>query len=112
MTEVHDGVNNGLRRLRQALEDAGESELVHLVVGALSADQHTRNRFLVSNELWGGAGSIADQAGLVRGARQPQRREIERALIDLGEEQARIGRLNVRTLSWVEAFKGWRRDSV
>jgi hypothetical protein len=69
-----------------------------------------RVQFLVSNELWGGAGSIADQAGIDAG--RSMRREVESALIDLGEEQIRRGVVNPRTATWVEAFKQWRRDGI
>jgi hypothetical protein len=48
--------------------------------------------FLSSNELWGGAGSIADQAGLDHG--RAGRRLIEAVLIQLGETQLARGIAN------------------
>ena len=77
---------------------------------ALQMSGGERDQFLVSNELWGGAGSIADQAGIDVG--RSGRREIESALIDLGEEQIRRGLVNPRTASWVDTFKKWRRDGI
>jgi hypothetical protein len=57
--------------------------------------------------LWGGSGSIADQAGLALGRRDGRRR-IEQALIALGEEQIRTGHVNIRTAPWVGTFKDWQ----
>lgn len=58
--------------------------------------------FLTSNELWGGAGSIADQAIL---ANSGDRALLESFLIRLGEIQLSLGKVNIRTAMWVEAFK-------
>ena len=66
--------------------------------------------FLISNELWGGAGSIADQAGVAQGRRH--RRSIEAALIGLGEKQIKEGTVNVRTEMWVGRFRQWQRDRI
>jgi hypothetical protein len=68
-------------------------------------------RLLTSNALWGGAGSIADQAGSTD-RRTPQRREIESALIDLGSEQLRVGVINQRTAMWVDAFRQWSQSDI
>jgi hypothetical protein len=62
----------------------------------------------VSNELWGGAASVADQAGLDAG--RPERRQLEAALLALGEEQIAAGKVNARTWMWVDAFKYWQRE--
>lgn len=58
--------------------------------------------FLTSNSLWGGAGSIADQALIEM---LGPRRELEEILIRLGKAQERLGRVNVRTEMWVSAFE-------
>ena len=57
--------------------------------------------YLVSNELWGGAGSIADQAlsGL-----PDARASLERLMIRLGREQMGLERVNERTEMWVSVF--------
>ena len=68
-------------------------------------------RFLLSNELWGGSGSIADQAGITTG-RTAQRREIEMALADLGTEQIRLGKANRRTAMWTRTFQQWKRSDI
>jgi hypothetical protein len=76
-------------------------------MGALSSPDESLLAFLTSDALWGGSGSIADQAGLALGRRNGRRR-IEQALIALGEEQIREGHVNIRTASWVDTFKDWQ----
>jgi len=72
---------------------------------ALLGDDKKMWDYLVSNELWGGAGSVADQAL----SEMPEaRRELQRLMIDLGREQMSLGRVNVRTQMWVSAFEKWR----
>jgi hypothetical protein len=65
--------------------------------------------YLVSNELWGGAGSVADQAVL---AIPDARRQLEALLIRLGREQMSLGRVNVRTEMWVSAFEKWQVEGI
>jgi len=60
--------------------------------------------FLTSDTLWGGAGSIADQAGCA-GTRT--RAEVESMLVAIGRFQLDRGRANVRTEAWVTAFTRW-----
>lgn len=67
-----------------------------------SNDDHVR-AFLVSNDLWGGAGSIADQAGLDEGLNI--REDVEATLVELGEEQINAGIVNSRTEFWVRGAK-------
>jgi hypothetical protein len=58
--------------------------------------------YLVSDELWGAAGSVADHALI----RIPEARErLEQLLIRLGREQMSVSRVNVRTETWVAAFE-------
>ena len=64
--------------------------------------------FLVSNALWGGSGSIADQAGVGSAARG----RIERALVALGTAQLHAGVTNERTQMWVSAFTSSRRPGI
>lgn len=78
---------------------------------SLSADDGRLDEFLRSDELWGGAGSIADQAGL-NTKDAVGRRAMENALIALGKEQIRQGIVNPRTLSWVEIFVEWRERGI
>ena len=65
--------------------------------------------YLVSNELWGGAGSVADQAVLEF---PDARAQLERLMIRLGREQMSLGRVNVRTEMWVTAFEKWQTEGI
>ena len=94
-------------RLADALGQCGDDDYGALVINALSCPDDSLVAFLMSNELWGGSGSIADQAGLALGRRDGRRR-IEQALIALGAEQIRAGHVNIRTASWVDTFKEWQ----
>jgi hypothetical protein len=78
-----------LTALRSALVEHGERFGVDAVELALRSSDADLEAFLVSNVLWGGAGSIADQAGSERLDRRP----IEAVLIKLGEEQIGAGRV-------------------
>jgi hypothetical protein len=72
---------------------------------ALLGDDKKMWDYLVSNELWGGAGSVADQGVLEF---PHSRRQLETLLIRLGREQMSLGRTNVRTEMWVTAFEKWQ----
>jgi hypothetical protein len=103
-------------RIRQLFE-----ELVALIekhdspslaqAAVLSAAEGKLDDFIKSNELWGGPGSIADQAGLKAG-RTEGRKEIERALIALGKEQVAQGKVNPRTAGWVNTFLEWNDKGI
>src|SRR5688500_1626425 len=97
-----------VRRLSELLDKLGESNPARSA--ALSTAEDELDAFLKSNELWGGAGSIADQAGGPE--RTPGRREIEALLIELGNEQIRVGKVNPRTAMWIEAFTDWRERGI
>ena len=51
-----------LRRLREMLAEGHEFAYLHDLDSALEGDDAVLTAFLASNRLWGGAGSIADQA--------------------------------------------------
>lgn len=72
---------------------------------ALSGDESQLLDFLKSNELWGGAGSIADQALINTNDRD----KLDSLLIQLGHEQMKRNLLNPRTKMWVEAFESWKK---
>lgn len=102
-----------LERLRILLSRAGEEFQASLVANALQGSAADLDQFLVSNELWGGAGSIADQAGIEPGGRpHVLKKDIERALIELRRRQIEAGRTNQRTQMWVEAFEHWHSTGV
>jgi hypothetical protein len=76
---------------------------------ALLGDDSKMWDFLVSNDFWGGAGSIADQGAF----EFPEARwELETLLIKLGREQMRLERVNLRTARWVSTFEKWKADGI
>ena len=100
-----------LLNLAEALESAGEARLADDARAAAAAGDEALSLYLCSNELWGGAGSIADQAG-VADQRSPQRRRIEQALLALGHAQTDAGLVNARTAMWMSAFEQWSERGI
>jgi hypothetical protein len=78
------------------------SEAPRSLEEALQGDDDMMWEFLTSNQLWGGAGSVADQAILEF---PEERSELELKLIDLGRMQLELQRPNLRTEMWVSAFE-------
>jgi hypothetical protein len=72
---------------------------------ALAEDDEHFMAFLISNELWGGSGSVADQACT---SSRVARTQVEEILIRLGRIQIGARATNVRTEMWVSAFERWR----
>ena len=80
---------------------------------ALSGDDALLWDYLVSSELWGGAGSVADHGLIDRDGRiAAERRDLEHLMIRLGREQIRLGKTNERTEMWVEAFEKWEAQGI
>ena len=103
-------IKEKLRELATLLQAGGESDFAHTIDKALKTAEAAITDLLVSNDLWGGAGSIADQA-LIQN--KELRRQLQHVLIELGELQQKIGKVNVRTEMWVSIFKEWRdQDTV
>ena len=78
-------------------------------VTAVLGDEEKIWNFLSSNELWGGAGSVADQALIEF---PDARKQLEILLIGLGREQLSLKRVNVHTEMWVSAFEKWHADEM
>jgi len=104
-----DQFRHCLGKLANALETAGEAKLARQISELVLSDDSAISAFLVSNELWGGSGSVADQAGI--GTRQVKR-TVEAVLIELGELQMKVGLTNVRTSMWTSAFKEWKKMGI
>ena len=62
-------------------------------------------KLLTSNELWGGSGSIADQALIENDA---LRNQFQNIMIELGNLQLSENKVNERTETWVSAFSQWK----
>jgi|SRR5690349_18105460 len=101
-----------LQNVAIALKAGGEMKFAEAAERAAAGNDEQLKSFLTSNDLWGGAGSVADQAGLGSGDRSPQRKRIEAALVTLGQEQLKAGMTNVRTEMWVSAFEEWARRGI
>jgi hypothetical protein len=100
-------VRDILQKISDLLEKHNDSSNT-LAIALLGDDQKMWD-YLVSNELWGGAGSVADQALL---GIPDARRQLESLMIDLGHEQMSLGRVNVRTQMWVSTFEKWRAEKL
>jgi len=92
---------NILEKLKRLLSEGGDLYYASHIQKALESGEKDTWEFLCSNELWGGAGSIADQALLENDS---LRKKLEKLLVQLGELQQKDGRVNVRTEMWVSAF--------
>lgn len=98
-----------LTRLEDALRAGGEVELASLVSTALAGSDEAVARFLVSDELWGGPGSIADWVRSGTGD-QDARSTVETELAQLGEAQIEMEIVHGRTESWVTQPKAQDAD--
>jgi|SRR5678815_3294794 hypothetical protein len=98
-----------LGELREMLVSAGQHAYAEEIQAALSGDDMTLIAFLKSNTLWGGAGSIADEAA---GDSRETRRPLEQLLATLGREQLRLGYVNPRTEMWTSTFEQWHAQNI
>lgn len=76
-----EALTRALKRLRRRLEEADEGAFVTLIDIALESEDAWFRRFLTSSSIWGGAGSMVDQAGI--GAKRRTRTAIRGALAEL-----------------------------
>ena len=107
--EVDQKIKNILTKIYDLLSDGNEThqnypELQH----ALNGTEEEFSEFLISNDLWGGLGSIADQA-LIED--EEARRELEKLMFQLGRIQVKKNIVNIRTEMWTIAFKERRNMS-
>jgi hypothetical protein len=106
-----DALRTRLAELASVLRECDEETMAAYVSDAAEGTEAAMNAFLASNELWGGPGSVADQAGM-RPGRTDARRRIEAALVRLGAEQTRAGVVNIRTGTWVATFDSWAKSGI
>ncbi len=96
-----------LSELKELLRNGGEYDLVEQIGEALGGSDDVLSTYLVSNELWGGAGSIADQALIDH---ESTRIQFEDLLIRIGKTQMLMQLKNVRTEMWVDTFESWQKS--
>jgi hypothetical protein len=95
--------------LSTLLRKGSDSYRANQIETALAGGPTSVDSYLCSNELWGGAGSIADQSLLEN---KSLRSELERLLIKLGRAQINEGKINPRTTMWVEAFESLQKKAI
>jgi hypothetical protein len=103
-------VRDQLEHLQMVLAERDEPYWSDTIGGVLLGTSAELEAFVVSDDLWGGSGSLADMVCMEQG--RDGRRAVEAALIDLGEVQLREGLVNERTAAWVEAFREWRGSGI
>ena len=103
-------IQEKLQRLADLLRTQDDLVRATWLEEALSGSDEMIDACLVSNNLWGGPGSIADCGGMGNDSAENKylRKQFRALLIELGNEQIRLGKVNIRTASWVEAFTKWR----
>lgn len=105
MNEIRDK----LKQLHDLLRSGNENRQADRLEAARAGSDDNLKAYITSNELWGGAGSIADQA-LVEN--REARRRVEAILAELGEIQMKAGVVNVRTEMWTSAFRQWQKQGI
>lgn len=105
MKEIRDK----LHKLLSLLREGNENYPANQIEDALAGPDDDLESYITSNELWGGAGSVADQV-LVED--RAARRKVEAVLADLGEIQMKKGIVNVRTEMWTSAFRKWQKEGI
>jgi hypothetical protein len=103
---MNDKIKKLLEQIQVVYRQSKHDSQSGIIADLLESDEDKLWSFLTSNSLWGGSGSIADQAFID----EPElRRQLESLLIKLGEEQILQGKVNVRTEMWMQAFKKWQK---
>ncbi len=94
-------IKHKLIELGNLLKSGGETLYASNLKNSLNDSNDKMWNYLTSNELWGGSGSIADQA-LIESS--DLRKQLQHLLIELGNLQIKENRANIRTQMWVSAF--------
>jgi hypothetical protein len=102
-------IRQKVEEMRDLLIEGPASPYSEIVENALSGSEVQLDKFLISNDLWGGAGSIRDQALY----EQPHlRKRLYRLLVELGEMQIAEGLVHPKTEFVVVTYKQWEADGV
>lgn len=96
--------------------DRGSAQIVGELLELHASDPERFWELLVSDTVWGGSGSLADQclvsSVLSKEEHAAGRRRLWRALVSIADQMQSQGRVNVRTAMWSDAFRGWLRDGL
>jgi hypothetical protein len=101
-------IKNILVKIQSLLRDGHETHQAELIQHALDGTEEEFSGFLISDDLWGGPGSVADQALI---GDKKARRELENLMFQLGRIQVKKNIVNARTKMWTIAFKERRNMS-
>jgi hypothetical protein len=92
------------------LQESHENEFAASIRTALAASDDVLEKFLTSNSLWGGSGSIADSAFVGNKSfdgfdvQRTREQGFKSLMGQLGRIQIEARKTNPRTSMWVEAF--------
>ena len=98
-----------LQELERLLIKGGCSDLANRISSALLEGEESTWEFICSNGMWGGAGSIADQAIFEKAS---DKMAIYQVMQKIGHLQIASGRINERTELWVEIFGGFEHGAA
>lgn len=105
---MNSQVRAALSEIAELLEKHQEHHYASAIRDALDGPEMTLEAFLASNELWGGARSIADNSLIPRygdHSLDGPRATLEDLLVNLGRLQLAMEKTNARTEMWVTAFE-------
>ena len=102
-------LKNTIRKIIALLEEGGDFVYVDALQNILNESEESIWQYLESNEVWGSAGSLADQ-GLFEN--KELRPKLEDLIVELGEFQQKEGRVNSRTESTIQVFRNWKEERV
>jgi hypothetical protein len=100
-----------LVEIADLLDSGGDPLFADVVRTGLKGSEESVDGFLISNDLWGGSGSVAD-SGFASASCEENRAKFQRLMIEIGRLQLAADRVNVRTRMWVEAFEQWRHNGI
>jgi hypothetical protein len=112
-------IQTTLHRLRELLKNhSGDSAAwIGSVIELGGSDETGFYRLLNSNRMWGGAGSIANEAladnpGIDEWLWQAEIRELRELMIELGKQLQARGNEYPDISSWLLAFSNWNQSEV
>lgn len=112
-------VRNHLRRMHTILQthDGDSAAWIETLVKLHNTDEAAVYRALNSKRMWGGAGSIANEAladnpGMAAWEWQMQIREFRELMIELGQLLQSRGEAYPDISAWIMAFSNWNQSEI